>query len=72
MAIAGISAPATAVKAESKSKPNVIIIYADDIGYGDLGVTGATGYATPNIDRLSFDGIRFTKFSFLNYINSLQ
>ncbi|MGM9741216.1 MAG: sulfatase [Candidatus Cryptobacteroides sp.] len=43
-------------------RPNIIIINMDDMGYGDLTVTGAQGYSTPNIDRLSFDGIRFTQF----------
>jgi len=42
--------------------PNIIIIYMDDMGYGDLSVTGAQGYTTPNIDRMSFDGIRFTQY----------
>ncbi|MDY7396322.1 arylsulfatase [Aureibaculum sp. 2210JD6-5] len=42
------------------SKPNIIIIYADDLGYGDLGCYGAKGVETPNIDRLAKKGIRFT------------
>lgn len=41
-------------------KPNVIIIYADDLGYGDLGCYGATHVHTPNIDRLAAEGMRFT------------
>jgi arylsulfatase A len=41
-------------------KPNVIIIYADDLGYGDLGCYGATKVKTPNIDRLASQGCRFT------------
>lgn len=40
-------------------KPNVVIIYADDIGYGDVGCYGATSVATPNIDRLAEEGLRF-------------
>ncbi len=40
-------------------KPNVIIIYADDIGYGDVSCYGATSVATPNIDRLAEEGLRF-------------
>lgn len=39
--------------------PNVIIIYADDVGYGDLGCYGATQVATPNLDDLAARGIRF-------------
>ena len=42
--------------------PNVVLIFMDDMGYGDLGCTGATGYETPNIDRLGVDGTRFTHF----------
>lgn len=41
-------------------KPNVIIIMADDLGYGDLSCYGATGFETPNIDRLAREGLRFT------------
>lgn len=42
--------------------PNVIVLFADDLGYGDLGCYGATAYATPNLDRLAKDGVRFTDF----------
>ena len=41
-------------------KPNVIIIYADDLGYGDLSCYGAHRVETPNVDRLADQGIRFT------------
>lgn len=40
--------------------PNVVIIYADDLGYGDVGVYGSTEIQTPNIDKLALDGVRFT------------
>lgn len=40
--------------------PNVVLIYADDLGYGDLGCCGATKVKTPNIDRLAREGRRFT------------
>lgn len=40
--------------------PNVVLIYADDLGYGDVGAYGATGIRTPNIDRLAREGIMFT------------
>ncbi len=42
------------------SKPNVVIIYADDLGYGDLSCYGASDIETPNVDSLCQDGIRFT------------
>ena len=41
---------------------NIVVVFLDDMGYGDLTVTGATGYHTPNIDRLSNEGMRFTNF----------
>lgn len=40
--------------------PNILLIYADDIGYGDLGCYGAEKLKTPNCDRLAAGGIRFT------------
>ena len=45
-----------------QSTPNVIIIFTDDQGYGDLGCYGAKGFETPNIDKMAKDGIRFTDF----------
>ena len=41
--------------------PNVIIIFADDLGYGDVGSYGQTKIRTPNLDRLAEEGIRFTQ-----------
>lgn len=41
-------------------KPNIVLIYADDIGYGDLSCYGATKVKTPNCDRLAATGLRFT------------
>ena len=43
-----------------KAHPNVIIILADDIGYGDLSCYGETTIHTPNVDKLASAGIRFT------------
>ncbi|MBK8503384.1 MAG: arylsulfatase [Saprospiraceae bacterium] len=48
-------------KATSRTLPNIIIIYADDLGYGDVGAYGATQLKTPNMDRLAREGLRFTK-----------
>jgi arylsulfatase A-like enzyme len=45
---------------QSAIKPNIIIIYADDVGYGDLSCYGATRVSTPNIDRIAKQGLRFT------------
>lgn len=41
-------------------KPNLVFIMADDVGYGDLSVYGATRVKTPNLDRLASEGMRFT------------
>ena len=41
-------------------RPNIILIYADDLGYGDVGCYGATKVETPNIDRLAREGLKFT------------
>ncbi len=41
-------------------KPNIVIIYVDDLGYGDLSCYGATNVQTPNVDQLAKNGIRFT------------
>lgn len=49
-------------KKSDTTRPNVIVILMDDVGYGDLGSYGATGYTTPNIDRLASEGTRFTNF----------
>ncbi|MEN8203611.1 MAG: arylsulfatase [Bacteroidota bacterium] len=51
----------TSGEKESKSSlPNVVIIYADDLGYGDVGAYGATEISTPNMDYLAGGGVRFT------------
>ncbi len=49
-------------KTTKKQLPNIVLIFMDDLGYGDLGVTGALDYETPNIDRLANEGLRFTNF----------
>ena len=45
-----------------KQQPNIVLIFMDDLGYGDIGVNGALQYATPNIDRMAGEGMRFTNF----------
>ncbi|MGI2258043.1 sulfatase family protein [Shewanella sp. GXUN23E] len=47
-------------EASAKKAPNLVIIYADDLGYGDVGSYGATGVATPNIDALAANGLKLT------------
>lgn len=48
--------------ATAQTQPNIIFIYADDLGYGDLGCYGSKVNRTPNLDQLAKDGIRFTDF----------
>jgi arylsulfatase A len=50
------------VAADQERLPNVVLIYADDLGYGDLGSYGATGYRTPHLDRMAREGVRLTDF----------
>lgn len=55
----GLAAHAGGPK-QNTSKPNVILIYADDLGYGDLECYGAKNIETPHVNRLASEGIRFT------------
>jgi len=47
---------------KTQDKPNIILILADDLGWGDLGSYGQTKIKTPHLDRLAAEGIRFTQF----------
>jgi arylsulfatase A-like enzyme len=51
-----------AAAAQASSRPNFIVILADDLGWGDLGCYGNTNIATPRLDRMAREGIRFTDF----------
>lgn len=44
----------------AQTRPNIVLIYTDDLGYGDVSCYGATALSTPNIDRLAREGLRFT------------
>ncbi len=46
--------------APAQQRPNIVLIYADDIGYGDFSSYGATSVKTPNVDRVAQQGLRFT------------
>ena len=60
----GFAAAAMAVpiqlRAVDEKMPNIVIIYADDLGYGDVSCYGATKVKTPNVDKLASQGLRFT------------
>ena len=52
----------SAVSFVPSKTPNIVLIFMDDMGYGDLSCYGASTYRTPNIDKLAVEGIRFTNF----------
>jgi len=60
--LASIALNEVSIAAEKQSNPNVVLIFMDDLGYGDLSCYGASLYKTPNLDKLASQGIRFTSF----------
>lgn len=58
----GLAATAHAASAEAKPLPNIVLILADDMGYGDMGAYGSTFGDTPHLDQLAREGLRFTQF----------
>jgi len=48
--------------AQTAPRPNIVIIFTDDLAYGDLGVTGNPNIRTPNLDRMAAEGMRLTDF----------
>ena len=60
LALASPSPGATPGSTPPAPRPNIVLIYADDIGWGDLGCYGAKAIPTPNIDRLAAQGARWT------------
>lgn len=50
------------VQAKERRPPNIVIILADDLGYGDIGAYGQKSIRTPNIDRLAREGVKLTDF----------
>jgi len=59
--VAGFAGGAS-VAGPARTSPNVIFILSDDQGYADVGCYGAEGFATPNLDRMASEGVRFTDF----------
>ncbi|MEI7828758.1 MAG: sulfatase-like hydrolase/transferase [Prolixibacteraceae bacterium] len=60
LGLAILSAVFVSLVAMAQQKPNILLILADDLGYGDLSCQGATDLKTPNIDRIFSEGIRFS------------
>ncbi|NQU25538.1 MAG: sulfatase [Candidatus Nealsonbacteria bacterium] len=59
---AAASAKAFSADASAERPPNFIIIFCDDLGYGDLGCFGSENIRTPNVDRMAKEGMRLTSF----------
>lgn len=62
VAVLTLSRPGLAQPIASPPPPNILLIVADDLGYGDIGCFGQEQIQTPNIDQLARDGTRFTQF----------
>lgn len=63
LSFAGLAADAfllSAAEKRNRSRPNIVLIYADDVGYGDLSCYGASRVRTPNLDKLAGEGLRLT------------
>jgi len=62
VAIVGLALASPQAQPAAPSRPNIVLIITDDVGYGDLGSYGAPDIKTPNIDSLAKAGVRFTQF----------
>ena len=60
--LTGTLSPESKGQSANQAPPNFIIIFADDLGYGDLGVYGHPTIKTPNLDRMAYEGQKWTNF----------
>ena len=60
--VLAISAWLNPAEAKAAQRPNIVLMYADNLGYGDIGCYGSKRHRTPHIDRLAAEGMRFTDF----------
>ena len=60
LCLSGMAGLTLGMQAQTDEKPNIIFILCDDMGYGDLGCYGQPYIATPNLDRMAAEGMRFT------------
>jgi arylsulfatase A-like enzyme len=59
---AGLGLSACGLLGRDSRPPNIVVVFADDLGYADLGCYGADDIATPNLDSMAAEGLRFTSF----------
>ena len=59
---AGLISDTAGGRQQKPSRPNIVLIQADDLGYGDLSAYGQARFSTPSLDRLAREGIRFTEY----------
>ncbi len=59
----GVLPAGAAQPASATPKPNIVVILADDLGFGDLGCFGHPRFKTPNLDRMAAEGVRLTQFN---------
>jgi arylsulfatase A-like enzyme len=62
VAVVAIAIFDSPIQGQPRPRPNIILIQADDLGYGDLSAYGQAQFATPGLDRLAREGIRFTQY----------
>jgi arylsulfatase A-like enzyme len=60
--LASVASSAAVLQAQRQSRPNIVVILADDLGYGDLASWGGLDLRTPHIDALAASGVRFDRF----------
>ena len=61
VSISGFGNGQMEVAPDNNEKPNILILFSDDLGYGDLGFTGSSQVKTPNLDKLASEGVLFTQ-----------